>query len=236
MFIFKVVISLLYILVIYGGLLFLPAGTLDWWRAWVFLGIISVATVATLVIVFRDNQDLLNERFKPPVQEGQPLVDKILVVLLILLYCGVILLIPFDVFRFHWLAKPGAVASQFPEGVIVSTLGLLLFLVGWMIIALSFQANPFAIPAVKLQPERHQTVIDTGVYSVVRHPMYAGAILTMIGMPLWLESYAAALFAIVPSVLLIVRILIEEQVLKQDLAGYDAYTKKTQYRLIPLLW
>jgi protein-S-isoprenylcysteine O-methyltransferase Ste14 len=79
-------------------------------------------------------------------------------------------------------------------------------------------------------------VIDSGVYSVVRHPMYAGAILTMIGMPLWLESYAAALFAIVPSLLLMFRILVEEQVLRQDLVGYEAYTKKTRYRLIPLLW
>ncbi|WP_315791196.1 methyltransferase [Fischerella sp. JS2] len=150
----------------------MPAGTLDWWHAWVFLGVTSVATIATLVIVFRNDQDLLNERFKFPVQAGQPLADKILVVLLISLYCGLLLLIPLDVFRFHWLAKPDA---------IVSVLGLLLFLVGWLIIALSFRANTFAIPAVRLQTERQQTVIDTGVYSVVRHPMYAGAILTMIG-------------------------------------------------------
>lgn len=227
MFIFKVMLSLLYILTIYGGLLFLPAGTLNWWRAWVFLGIISVATVATLVIVFRNNRDLLNERFKLPIQAGQPLVDKILVVLLILLYCGVILLIPFDVFRFHWLAKPR---------VLLSTLGLLLFAIGWIVISLSFQANTFAIPAVKLQSERHQTVIDSGVYSVVRHPMYAGAILTMIGMSLWLESSAAVLLAIVPSGLLMLRILVEEQVLRQNLTGYDAYMKKIRYRLIPLLW
>jgi len=227
MFIFKVILSLLYVLAIYGGLLFLPAGTWDWWRAWLFLGIIATATVATLFAVFRNNQDLLNERFKSPVQAGQPFIDKIIVVLLILLYCGVIVLIPIDVFRFHWFAKPNA---------IISTLGLLLFLVGWIIIALSFQANTFAIPAVRLQAERHQTVIDTGVYGMVRHPMYAGAILTLIGMPLWLESYAAALLAIAPSLLLMIRILIEEQVLRQDLAGYDAYTQKTRYRLIPLLW
>ncbi|WP_250126731.1 isoprenylcysteine carboxylmethyltransferase family protein [Chroococcidiopsis sp. CCMEE 29] len=227
MFVFKVIFSLVYVLALYGGLLFLPAGTWDWWRAWVFLGIISVATVVTLVAVFRNNQDLLNERFKPPVQAGQPLIDKILVVVLILLYCGVIVLIPLDVFRFHWLAKPNLIVSAF---------GLPLFLAGWIIIALSFQANTFTIPAVRVQTERHQTVIDRGVYGVVRHPMYAGAILTTIGMPLWLESYAAALFAVVPNLLLIVRVLIEEQVLRQDLAGYEAYTKRTRYRLIPLLW
>jgi protein-S-isoprenylcysteine O-methyltransferase Ste14 len=227
MFVFKVIFSLVYVLALYGGLLFLPAGIWDWWRAWVFLGIISVAIVVTLVAVFRNNQDLLNERFKPPVQAGQPLIDKILVVVLILLYCGVIVLIPLDVFRFHWLAKPNLIVSAF---------GLPLFLAGWIIIALSFQANTFAIPAVRVQTERHQTVIDRGVYGVVRHPMYAGAILTTIGMPLWLESYAAALFAVVPNLLLIVRVLIEEQVLRQDLAGYEAYTKRTRYRLIPLLW
>jgi len=196
MFIFKVIFSLLYVLAIYEGLLFLPAGTWNWWRAWVFLGIISVATVATLVAVFRNNQDLLNERFKLPVQAGQPFADKIVIVLLILLYCGVIFLIPIDVFRFHWFTKPNAM---------ISTLGLLLFLVGWVLIALSFQANTFAIPAVRLQAERHQTLIDTGVYGTVRHPMYARAILTLIGMPLWLESYAA-LLASVPSLLLIDRL------------------------------
>jgi protein-S-isoprenylcysteine O-methyltransferase Ste14 len=89
---------------------------------------------------------------------------------------------------------------------------------------------------VKHQAERHQTVIDTGVYSIVRHPMYAGAVLLMIGMPLWLESYAATLFAIVPIILLAVRVVFEEQFLRQELSGYDAYTERIRYKLLPYVW
>jgi protein-S-isoprenylcysteine O-methyltransferase Ste14 len=76
----------------------------------------------------------------------------------------------------------------------------------------------------------------TGVYGIVRNPMYAGAVLLMIGMPLWLESYAAALFAIVPIILLAVRIVFEEQFLRQELSGYDAYTERVRYKLLPYVW
>lgn len=79
-------------------------------------------------------------------------------------------------------------------------------------------------------------MIDTGAYGIVRHPMYAGAVLVMIGMPLWLESYAATLLAIVPIIVLMIRIPLEEQFLKQELKGYDAYTEKVRHRLLPYLW
>lgn len=227
MFIFKVLLALVWNLFIFGGLLFLPAGTLNWWRAWVFLAVVSVNVIAVMVGVFRENEALWNERLKPPIQPEQPLADKILTSLFALTFFGLIVVIPLDVFRFHWFGKPGAIASG---------LGLLLVVAGWWIISLSFRANTFAAPVVKHQVDRHQTVIDTGVYSLVRHPMYAGAILLMLGMALWLESNAAVLFAIAPSGIITVRILFEEQFLKQKLKGYDAYTKKVRYRLLPYLW
>ena len=118
----------------------------------------------------------------------------------------------------------------------VSSLGLFLFVAGWWIISLSFRENAFAAPVVKHQEERRHTVIDTGVYSVVRHPMYMGATLLLVGMPLWLESYAAALLAIIPIGLLTVRILFEERFLRRELKGYEAYTDRVPWRLIPLLW
>ena len=89
---------------------------------------------------------------------------------------------------------------------------------------------------MKHQEERHQTVIATGVYGAVRHPMYAGAVLLLVGMPLWLESYAAALLASVPIGTLALRILVEEQFLRRALKGYAAYTERVRYRLIPFLW
>jgi protein-S-isoprenylcysteine O-methyltransferase Ste14 len=227
MFILKVLSALLGNLIIFGGLLFLPAETLNWWRAWAFLGIVSVCVFTTMVSAFQDNEELWNERLKPPIQPGQPLADKIITIVFILTFFGLIAVIPLDVFRFHLLGKPNA---------IVSGIGLLLFVAGWWMIALSFKENTFAAPVVKHQAERHQTVVDTGVYGIVRHPMYAGAVLLMIGMPLWLESYAAALLAIAPIALLAVRILFEEQFLRQELNGYDAYTERVRYKLLPYVW
>jgi protein-S-isoprenylcysteine O-methyltransferase Ste14 len=212
---------------IFGGLLLVPAGTLSWWRAWVFLGVVFVGTVASTVTLFRVNKDLLEERFKPPVQKGQPLADKIVVVLLIAGFVSLTVFIPLDVFRFHLMARPGT---------LILSLGLLLFVVGWWIMTLALRENAFAAPVVKHQAERQQTVIDSGVYGVVRHPMYAGAVLVFVGMPLWLESYAATVLASFPIATLVGRILIEEQFLRRKLAGYDAYTRKVRYRLIPLVW
>lgn len=172
-------------------------------------------------------RDLLDERFKPPIQKGQPLADKIVLVLLLATFCGLLVFIPLDVFRFHLLAKPGT---------LVSSLGLVLVIAGCWIIYLALRENTFAAPVVKHQAERHQRVIDTGVYGMVRHPMYAGAVLLLVGLPLWLESYAAALLASVPIGTLAVRIVVEEQFLRRELKGYDAYTERIRYRLILFLW
>ena len=101
---------------------------------------------------------------------------------------------------------------------------------------LATKVNPFAVPVVRLQEERHQRVIDTGVYAVVRHPMYAGFVPMVVGPALWLESYVAALLAIVPIAVLAVRSVFEEQFLKRALKSYDAYTEKVRYRVIPFVW
>lgn len=220
MFILKILIALIGNLTIFGGLLFLPAGTLNWPRAWIFLGAVSIGVITTMIIAFRDNDALWQERLKLPIQADQPLLDKIIVSLFILTFFGLIVLIPLDVFQLHWFDQPGP---------IVSSIGLLLFMAGWGMISLAFKANTFAIPVVKHQKERQQIVIDTGVYGTVRHPMYAGVLLLMLGMPLWLESYAATLFAIVPITLLVGRILFEEQFLRQTLDGYDAYTDRVRF-------
>lgn len=227
MLIFKVLLALSWNLLLFGALLFLPAGTLDWGRAWVFLGVGSACIIAVVIGAFRDNEELWNERLKPLIQPEQPLTDKIILSLFVLTLLGLILFIPIDIFQFHLLGKPTA---------IVSGLGLLFFIAGWWIILLSFKENTFAAPVVKHQVDRGQTVIDTGVYRIVRHPFYAGAVLLLIGMPLWLESYAATLFAIAPIFTLVIRIIFEEQFLREKLEGYDAYLDRVRYRLVPYLW
>lgn len=223
----KLVFGILLNVALFGCALFLPAGTFDWWRAWVFLGITLMNAVTGTVILYRSSEELLKERFKPMIQKGQPLADKIIVVPLITAFIGLIVFIPFDVFRFHLLPKPAP---------LVSSAGLLLCIAGWWIMILAMLANAFAAPVIKLQEERHQKVADSGVYRVVRHPMYSGAILFLLGIALWLESYAAAILAIVPTMILVARIFIEERFLRRGLAGYDAYTRRVRYRLIPLIW
>ena len=187
MLIFRLIAGLIINMAIFGTLLFLPAGTLEWWRAWVFLGVVFVCYVVMAISIFPGREDLLNERFKPPIQKGQPFADKIILILFIFAFLGLIVFIPLDVFRLHLLPKPGT---------LVSFLGLALFVAGWWTISLAMKENSFAVLVVEHQEERQQTVVATGVYSIVRHPMYAGAVLLMIGMPLWLESYAAGLLAI----------------------------------------
>ena len=212
---------------IFGGLLFLPTRNLSWWRAWVFLGVVLVGAAASTVSVRRASRALLEERFKSPVQEGQPLADKIIVILLIAAFAGVIAFIPLDVFRLHLMARP----NRF-----VSSAGLILFVAGWWVMTLALRANPFAALVVKQQEDRRQVAIGSGLYSLVRHPMYAGAITLFVGMPLWLESYAATILAGIPAGLLVLRIHIEERFLRRELPGYAAYTRRVRYRLIPRLW
>jgi protein-S-isoprenylcysteine O-methyltransferase Ste14 len=147
--------------------------------------------------------------------------------LLIAAFLGLTAFIPIDVFRLHLLGRPGP---------LVSSAGLILFAAGWWIMTLALRANPFAAPAVRHQEERQQVAIDRGPYSLVRHPMYTGAALLFVGMPLWLESYAATMLASVPIGLLVLRILVEERFLRRELKGYDAYTHRVRYRLIPFVW
>jgi len=227
MFTFKLILGTIGSPAIFTILLFLPAGTFDWWRAWLLIAIFLVGAVWAVRRLLHGHKALLEERLKSPVQKGQPLADKVLVLLLIVTYFGGIAFIPLDVFHLHLLSKPGPLVSSF---------GLIILNVGWWFSYLSLRENAFAAPVVKHQSERNQTVVDTGVYSKVRHPMYAGAALVMIGVPLWLESYSATLLSLIPISTLLVRIFIEETFLRRELQGYTAYTERVPYRLVPYLW
>jgi len=223
----KVIAGVAFNVVLYALLLFVPAGTLHWWRAWVFLAVTVAVMAAASFSILPDNADLFSQRAKGVIQKGQPLWDRVLAILLVVSYVGQIVFISLDVFRFHLVPKPGG---------LVSFLGLALYVAGWWIMTLAMKVNPFAVPVVRLQEERHQRVIDTGVYAVVRHPMYTGFVPMVVGPALWLGSYVAALLAIVPITVLATRSVFEERFLKRELKGYEAYTKKVRYRLIPFVW
>jgi protein-S-isoprenylcysteine O-methyltransferase Ste14 len=180
-----------------------------------------------VVSLWNTRSGLLEERFKPAIQKGQPLPDRILLLSFLAFWFGLIAFTSADVFQLHLMNKPGPLVSSF---------GLFLVALGSWIQYRAFRDNAFAALVVRHQAERNQTVSDTGVYSVVRHPMYGGGVILMVGTPLWLESYAGALLAAVPAATLVLRILLEERFLKRELTGYDAYTQKVRYRLIPFVW
>lgn len=212
---------------LFGLLLFSPPGDFTWRRAWVLIGVVFVATVASMLALARANPALLAERFKMPVQRGQPTADKVVVLLFLAAFLGAVRLVPYDVFAWHLLPAP-------PFAVAV--LGLVALLAGWWLVTAAMRANAFAIPVVKAQAERHHVVVDRGPYAVVRHPMYAGAVLLMFGLPLWLGSTAGALAALVPLALLAVRIGVEERFLRAALPGYEGYTTRVRWRVVPGLW
>jgi protein-S-isoprenylcysteine O-methyltransferase Ste14 len=227
MFLRRLLLSVLWNTGVYAAVLFPAAGTVDWWRAWVLIGLIAVVTVATMLGVFRTRPDLLNERMKGVVQRGQPVADRVIMLTFLGAYTASLVFIPLDVFEYHLLPTPS---------VWVSSFGLVLIVAGWVIIALVFRENAFAAPVVKHQVEREHKVVDTGVYSIVRHPMYLGIFIFNVGIALWLESYAGALLAVVPIAVLAVRIVFEERFLRRNLPGYEAYAEKVRYRLMPYVW
>lgn len=207
-------------------LLFVPAGTLDWPAAWAFLGEFVIGGAAiTAWLAWRDPA-LLKERMGGAFQEGQSAADKLFMGVIVIVWYSWIVLMALDAKRWH--------LSHLPDTLRV--LGGALIPLGFLIVWRVFRANSFAAPVVRIQNERGQHVIDTGPYALVRHPMYAGAILYMLGMPLLLGSWLG--LAVLPLIVLalVVRIFIEESVLRKGIPGYDDYAARVRWRLLPGVW
>ena len=209
-----------------GALLFLSAGTLDWPAAWGFLlGMIVFGLWAGLSLA-RHDPALVKERTSSLIQKDQPFADKIFVGTLLVTMMGWLVLIGFDAVRFAWSHVP----------LWVQCLGVLLLLVGGWIADRALRQNSFAAAVVKVQKERAQTVISTGLYGFVRHPMYFGMMFVLLGIPLLLGSWWGLAVSFILILLFCVRILLEEKALRTGLEGYEAYTAQVRYRLIPGIW
>jgi len=213
---------------IVAAVLFIAARTLVWPRAWILVGTLLVVRTVSAIAVFRTNPALLRERAAVLMHQHQPAIDRAL----LLAFMGTAFVVlpavaALDARRWHFLPSPS---------LAVSILGLALFVLGWTIIGVALRANRFAVTVVRHQVEREHSVIDTGVYGVIRHPMYAGNPLVNVGLGLWLGSYAAALFAVIPLALLLLRVGIEERFLLRELPGYRDYTRRVRYRLLPGIW
>jgi protein-S-isoprenylcysteine O-methyltransferase Ste14 len=208
------------------ALLFLSAGTLDWPAAWIFLAEYLIGGFAVMLWLARRDPGLFRERLSGAFQRGQTFWDKVFMGFIIVAWYGWLVVIGLDARRWRLSHVP----------TILGAVGALLIAAGFFIVWLTFRENSFAAPVIRIQDERQQRVISTGPYAIVRHPMYAGASIYMIGMPLLLGSWLGLL--VLPLILgaLTMRIFLEEAVLRKGLAGYDEYADRVRSRLIPGVW
>lgn len=212
---------------LFAVLLFVPAGTWCWPRAIEFLASYALLSCVVIIVLARIAPASLEARLQPPFAKSQPLADRIVSAFLFFALFAWFALIPVDVFHLRFLPPPSPM---------VSLLGAVVFFIGYGIDTVSLYQNEFAAPIVKDQSERGHVLIDTGLYAYVRHPFYLGSLLFLIGIALWLGSYASVLGLALVLAPLVARILVEEQTLRETLPGYVEYMARVRYRLIPFVW
>jgi protein-S-isoprenylcysteine O-methyltransferase Ste14 len=210
-------------LAVLGSLLFLPAGTLNYWQAWVFIGVFTAATIIPSIYLARTNPAALRRRMRGgPLAEGRA-IQKIVIIGAFLDLFAMVVLSVFD-HRMGWSSVPAWLCL----------LGDVLIAAGIGFAMLVIVQNNYAAATVTV--ETGQSVASRGVYKFVRHPMYVGNVIMMVGIPLALGSYWGLLLVIPGVLVLVSRILDEEKMLTQELRGYREYTQRVRYRLLPYVW
>lgn len=214
--------------VLFAALLFGGAGgVLHWPAAWILLATVIVVQVWGNTRIYRANPELVRERAKGPVQHGQPMTDRILVLAFMASQAGLVAFSAADAVRWHLLASiPNA----------LRVIGLVAFAAGWIMVYRALEANAFATFVVRHQQERGHTLVDQGLYRIVRHPMYAGLVPVLVGVPLWLDSLAGVCASCVPISVLAARVVLEERFLRTHLEGYKDYVSRVRFRLVPGVW
>lgn len=215
--------GLFFLLFIMFGLIFLPARTLNYWQAWVFLAVFASSVLAITLYLMKNDPSLLEKRVEAGPFAEKEKFQKLIQAFAGLSFVAIFILSSLD-HRFGW--------SKVSPGI--SILGDLLVAAGLYFVFLVFKENSFTSGVIEVS--KKQKVITTGPYSLVRHPMYSGAFVMLIGVPLALGSYWG-LAAVVPLIFVIIlRLFDEEKFLAKNLSGYTEYQKKVTYRLIPFVW
>jgi protein-S-isoprenylcysteine O-methyltransferase Ste14 len=222
----KLILTALYLL-IWPALILSLGGDWRWPEGWIFGGWFLAVCVSTTAWLYRKDPALLAERYRKPGTGGQSRRDKMIVYLIVLGYVAWIVLMPLDARRFRWTP---------PLPLAVEVVGCVLLALSWLLLFRSFTENTFLSPLVRIQRERAHRVVSTGVYGIVRHPMYLGAVLMFVGGPLVTGAASALAVSAALALLVVVRILDEEKLLTRELAGYDDYRRRVRYRLIPFVW
>ena len=201
-------------------LLFIPAGTLDYWNAWLFIGILFVPMLIVGIILMIKNPDLLRKRLNSKEKEAEQGI--------LILLGGVMFICGFVVaglnYRFEWIILPKYIVF----------IAAIIFLLAYVLYAEVLRENMYLSRIIEVQ--ENQKVIDTGLYGIVRHPMYLSTILLFLSIPLVLGSLFSFLIFMIYPFIIAKRIKNEEKVLEQGLKGYLEYKEKVRYRVIPFIW
>jgi protein-S-isoprenylcysteine O-methyltransferase Ste14 len=215
--------KLLQLPVILAMLVFLPAGTLDYWQGWLFSAVFFICSLAVTLYLAATDPELLARRMNVGPGAETERTQKIIVIGAFLSFVAILVLSAID-HRLGW--------SSVPAWVVI--FGAILIMLSYLGFCLVFRENTYG--AATIETVEGQRVISTGPYAVVRHPMYSWGLLMMLGMPLALGSWWALLVAVLGVAVILARLLDEERFLARNLPGYQDYMRKVRYRLVPLVW
>ena len=217
---FQAIIKYVIGVLIVGSLLFIPANTLQYWNGWLFMGLLFVPMFIAGIVLMIKNPELLKKRLNAKEKENEQKW--------VLLFSGLMFLSGFIVaglnYRYSWIVLPNA----------VTIISLILFIVAYILYAEVLRENTYLSRTIEVQ--ENQKVIDTGLYGIVRHPMYAVTILLFLTIPLILGSLMSFLIFLIYPIIIAKRIKNEEAVLEKNLKGYAEYKKKVKYKIIPFVW
>jgi protein-S-isoprenylcysteine O-methyltransferase Ste14 len=222
----KIIFAFLYILV-FPALLFLLAGDGEWREGWVFTVWFLVLCYTVIMYLYRKDPGLLTERYRKPGTGNQEPWDVVVVIGIVVGFIIWIAIMPLDARRFHW-------SWAFP--LWLQVIGVVMLAGSSFFFFRSYVDNTFLSPLVRIQDDRKQMLVSTGVYGFVRHPMYLGGVLMFMGTPLLLGSIYGFIAGMALSVLLMVRTLGEEAMLLRELEGYRNYCQNVRFRLVPFIW
>ena len=205
---------------IVGGLLFIPANSFEYWNGWLFIGLLFIPMFIAGLILMIKNPELLRKRLNAKEKENEQKW--------VLLFSGLMFLFGFIIaglnYRYKWIDMPNIV-------IIISSI---FFLIAYILYAEVLRENTYLSRTIEVQND--QKIIDTGLYGIVRHPMYTVTILLFLTMPLVLGSIISFLIFLIYPIIIAKRIKNEEEVLENDLKGYSEYKKKVRYKMIPFIW
>lgn len=217
---FEAIIKIILGILIIGLLIFWPANTLNYWNGWLLMGILFLPMFIAGIVMMIKSPDLLKNRLKAKEKEGE---QKVVILLSVVMFITGFIIAGLN-FRYGWVMMPNWV-------VIVSSV---IFLLSYILYAEVLRENQYLSRVIEVQ--ENQKVVDTGLYGIVRHPMYAATIFLFLSMPLILGSiYSFIVFLIYP-IIIAKRIKNEEEVLEKDLKGYTEYKSKVKYKMIPFIW